>query len=461
MCYSTIPYIILIVITVSNATKLSKLEANGNDPELLAMRLLQSEKEMANIKKETINYQNMLQQSHTQLATVERKYTKAKRLVRDYQQREVDMVHQEEVYLQLLQEKDTEYNALVKRLKDRVISLEQKLHDTQRRAGLPVELPYDNASLRLTPQLGRRQPPKPLFQKLDSGLSDTEISDLSPDGEGDGDDDDADGKTATVERKLPAKDELDAVVPPHDLLDNSANRSKGDLVARSLMGAKRQVPSNIKSKSKGNSVSNSSSDCGLNDSDDGDEEAEEEEEEEEAVSESTVSTSTATDTAAAATSVGAHRHNGHGAMHADTSMVSAASSPPLYAQVQKDRSSIAGGGGGGGAGIGGVGAEISAPSVSGGVHHFMSHSTIPNIYKKSVGLHDGSAADARSPYDSILDGGDEVEKSEQWMYPSRARRQAATGGGGAVKPVPIPTVGGGGSSSFTDQLNQVLSEREK
>lgn len=73
-------------------------------------------------------------------------------------------IQQEEFYLQLLQEKDNEYNALVKKLKDRVIHLEQELQETQRKTGLPIYLPYDSASLRLTPQMTRKQPPK-RFQK--------------------------------------------------------------------------------------------------------------------------------------------------------------------------------------------------------------------------------------------------------------------------------------------------------
>lgn len=158
-------------------------------------------------------------------------------------------IQQEEFYLQLLQEKDNEYNALVKKLKDRVIHLEQELQETQRKAGLPVYLPYDSASLRLTPQMSRKQPPK-RFQKLETGLSDTEISDFSPDG----DDDD---KTATVERKVPLKDELDAAVPQHELLDTAVNKSKSDLVSRG--GLSKRLPSVGKK-----SLSNSSSDCALN-----------------------------------------------------------------------------------------------------------------------------------------------------------------------------------------------------
>lgn len=158
-------------------------------------------------------------------------------------------IQQEEFYLQLLQEKDNEYNALVKKLKDRVIHLEQELQDTQRKAGLPIYLPYDSASLRLTPQMTRKQPPK-RFQKLETGLSDTEISDFSPDGE--------DDKTATVERKVPLKDELDAAVPQHELLDTAVNKSKSDLVSRG--GLAKRLPSGKKS------LSNSSSDCALNES---------------------------------------------------------------------------------------------------------------------------------------------------------------------------------------------------
>lgn len=45
---------------------------------------------------------------------------KLKKILKEFQQREADLLHREEYYLQVLQEKDTEYNALVKALKDRV-----------------------------------------------------------------------------------------------------------------------------------------------------------------------------------------------------------------------------------------------------------------------------------------------------------------------------------------------------
>lgn len=51
---------------------------------------------------------------------MEKKYNRIKKLIKEFQQREMDFLHREEFYQQLLQEKDIEYNALVKALKDRV-----------------------------------------------------------------------------------------------------------------------------------------------------------------------------------------------------------------------------------------------------------------------------------------------------------------------------------------------------
>lgn len=234
------------------------MEQNGVDPEnseklkQTHQKLKEAENKLNVSRKEVVTYQNMLEQSQGQYVVLEKKYSKAKRLVREFQQRELDMIHREEFYQQLLQEKDTEYNALVKNLKDRIIALEQDLLETQRKAGVPIGLPYDSiTSKQLTPQLMRRQPPKPLFQAIEAELSDTEISDTSPE--------DAD-KTATVERKLPIKEEFDKAVPPHELLDISASKSKAELANRGAL-ANRQLPSGKKG-----SLSNSSSDYGLDES---------------------------------------------------------------------------------------------------------------------------------------------------------------------------------------------------
>nr|CAD7426921.1 unnamed protein product [Timema monikensis] len=232
--------------------RLLEIEQNGADKEEMveklrqaSMKLREAERNMHATKKDVSSYQDMLEQSQGQYIALEKKYGKAKKLLREFQQREQDLLHREEFHLQLLQEKDTEYNALVKTLKDRVIQLEQELLETQRKAGLPAVLPYDSTSLRqLTPQLSRRHqalPAKPLLQQLETELSDTEISDISPE---DGD------KTATVERKMPVKEELDRAVPPHELLDVSASKAKAELATRGGL-AGRHLPSGKKTAGSG------------------------------------------------------------------------------------------------------------------------------------------------------------------------------------------------------------------
>lgn len=126
-----------------------KLESTGSEAELLTERLRQTERELGNIKKEATNYQSMLQQSQLQYVTLDKKYGKAKKIIREFKQREMELIHREEFYMQCLQEKDSEYNALVKKLKDRVINLEQELEITQKQAGMPVCLPYDSTSLKV------------------------------------------------------------------------------------------------------------------------------------------------------------------------------------------------------------------------------------------------------------------------------------------------------------------------
>uniref|UniRef100_A0A182MGH0 Neurabin-1 n=1 Tax=Anopheles culicifacies TaxID=139723 RepID=A0A182MGH0_9DIPT len=358
--------------------QLIKYQQTCNEAELLNERVKQTERELANIKKEANNYQNMLQQSQAQYLVLEKKYSRVKKILRDYQHRERDMIQFQEYYLQHLQEKDTEYNALVKKLKDRVISLEQELQETQRKAGFPVILPYDSASLKLTPQMSRRQPPKPVFQKLETDLSDTEFSDLSPDGEGE------DGKTATVERKVPPSakdDDLDVAVPQHELLDNSLNKGKSDLVARGGL-AKRNLPGK-------RSHSNSGSDCALDESD-----------EEGHVMRSATGTE------------GSHEYSG---LYSTPQIVNRKvatlkgedSGPPVYAQVNKDRS-----------------------SAGGGHTDQQQHTTIPNIYRAAVGSDNGKLNSSygsdlnASSYDSDLGSSTDKLKdsglsSDSWMYPSR------------------------------------------
>ncbi|KAI5694573.1 hypothetical protein M8J75_001359 [Diaphorina citri] len=267
--------------------RLEELEESGANKEEYAEKLRQSglklrevERSLFAARKEAASYQEMLEQSQGQYTLLEKKYTKAKRLIREFHQRELDLISREEFYQQLLQEKDMEYNSLVKALKDRVIQIEQELVETQKRAGLPVRLPFDPTSLKLatppTTNLANRPtapPVRPLLETLGAELSDADESfeesllhhhrmDNAQ-------------KSATVERKMPnrepekASEELDSAVPQHELLDSSLSRGKADLAARG-----RHLPSSVTKKTSG-SISNSSSGYSLNDSFDTSDEGEE------------------------------------------------------------------------------------------------------------------------------------------------------------------------------------------
>ncbi|KAL6424410.1 hypothetical protein ACFW04_009884 [Cataglyphis niger] len=241
--------------------KLVELENSGAGSEEYAaklresgLRLHESERALSTARQDLSTAREMLSQATAQNAALQQKYARARRAARELR---TDIAARDEFYQQLLQEKDTEYNALVKSLKDRVITLEVELTETQRRFGLPVRLPYDNTTARIvTPQLSRRQLPPPP-SSTSCQLSDTETSDLSSPDDGD--------KTATVERKLPlpipVKEELDRAVPAHRLLDNSAGKSKAELASRGGL-ANRQLPK------RSGGLSNSSSDYGLDESGD-------------------------------------------------------------------------------------------------------------------------------------------------------------------------------------------------
>lgn len=277
-------------------------------------------------------------------------------------------------------------------MKDRVINLEQELQETQRKAGLPIILPYDSASLKLTPQMSRKQPPTTdfLIKKYDAEISDTEISDLSPDCE--------DGKTATVERKIPLKDELDTAIPQHELLDNSVNKSKSNLAARSKVN--RQLPTEKKK-----SHSNSGSDCALDESDD-------DHTDESSLNNGLYSTP-----------------NNVIKQKKKSNLIMSQDSPPLYAQVHKERND----------------------------HNqtVISHSTIPNMYRNQadvttkINVNSSCGSDLNTSYDSDLGSStdkldDSAINSDNWMYPSRRPK--------GLKGITPP--------SLAEQLKDRLAERE-
>lgn len=81
------------------------------------IRLHETERTLSAAKKDLSVAQEMLQQAASQSTNLQQKYIRARKTARELR---TDITARDEFYQQLLQEKDTEYNALVKSLKDRV-----------------------------------------------------------------------------------------------------------------------------------------------------------------------------------------------------------------------------------------------------------------------------------------------------------------------------------------------------
>lgn len=83
------------------------------------LKLYESERILSATRQDLTTAREMLAQASTQNSALQQKYARAKRAAKELR---TDIAARDEFYQQLLQEKDTEYNALVKNLKDRVKS---------------------------------------------------------------------------------------------------------------------------------------------------------------------------------------------------------------------------------------------------------------------------------------------------------------------------------------------------
>ncbi|XP_014681128.1 PREDICTED: neurabin-2-like [Priapulus caudatus] len=150
--------------------------------DMLTQRLRESERLLDDTQKEVANYQDMLEESQGQYILLEKKYLKAKKLIKEFQQRENDFMRRDEYHQQVAQEKELEFNSIVKHLKDRVIELEQELRSLHREAGLPGAAPASTA--KPLPSLSASASQQPTVPQQPVGtmirvadMSDVDISD--------------------------------------------------------------------------------------------------------------------------------------------------------------------------------------------------------------------------------------------------------------------------------------------
>ncbi|XP_076316503.1 uncharacterized protein LOC143228922 isoform X3 [Tachypleus tridentatus] len=214
--------------------------------EMATNRYQHAEQALQVTQRDLANYRQLVDDFQRQSSALERKYIKAKKLIHEFQKREQDFLQREEYYIQQHEEKDQEYNSLLKILKDRVILLEQNLMETQHVAGLPVSLPYDDTIKMSTPHINKKYrllADNRKVRKLEVDVSDCESSDsdlnkyeISPSEE-----DSNSMKVATMERRL-CPEEAFKAMPQTELLDSSLAKAKAELASKGSL-ANRQPPS--------------------------------------------------------------------------------------------------------------------------------------------------------------------------------------------------------------------------
>ncbi|EEC11464.1 hypothetical protein IscW_ISCW009137 [Ixodes scapularis] len=201
-------------------------------------RLQDAEATAAALREEAAQQHEAALELQDRLCALEAKYGRAKRLLRELQQRGQEAAQREEFHLHQLQEKDHEYNALVKALKDRVSAAPGRVTfavTVEWRAYTFVSLPYDNTMKLLTPQMKKRRPPPPAVPLSELDSDDCLRCELSPDEVS------SDHRRSTVERRG-AGDAFDRAVPHTEFLDSTAAKAKAELAAKGSL-ANRQPPS--------------------------------------------------------------------------------------------------------------------------------------------------------------------------------------------------------------------------
>ncbi|XP_076456552.1 uncharacterized protein LOC143290857 [Babylonia areolata] len=239
-----------IIVLETAETQKKQMEKKYEDT---VHRLRDVEKQLDSSRKENSQYQDMLEGSQGQyillekkmkvdFGALEKKYHKAKKLIKEYQQREKDFIQERESLLEQQSEKDQQYNDLVKNLKDRVFHLESELTEARKAAGLPPEPPQPMEDIKLpevkaTPQPVQavlngddEDPLSPLSQDLLDTSTGSEASDsfLSP---ADGEENGA-GQMAEEEDSVGREASDFASLPDTPLLDTSVHRARAQLASK-------------------------------------------------------------------------------------------------------------------------------------------------------------------------------------------------------------------------------------
>lgn len=125
---------------------------------------------MGDIRETASRYQALLTDSQAQCEELERKYGEAKRLLRDYQEREKDLLEREAEHLEQLRAKDSHYAAVISGMRSQVGALEAQLSQQQAKRTSLVEAQLSELQAQLAREVERKRSNAEQMSRAASGL---------------------------------------------------------------------------------------------------------------------------------------------------------------------------------------------------------------------------------------------------------------------------------------------------
>ncbi|XP_041119830.1 neurabin-1-like [Polyodon spathula] len=161
-----------------------------------------------------------LKETQSQYDALDKRYNKAKKLLKEYQQKEIDFVKKEEDQKRALDEKDRVYREQLQKLQDKIAELEARAHCGEQKALVPSKADLVEQHQQENPRLGSTGQLEGVW----------------------GVEEDAKGTVEKAQSHDTLLSDLDDLVPETIRLDTSANKAKAQLSLK----AKRQPPSRNK-----------------------------------------------------------------------------------------------------------------------------------------------------------------------------------------------------------------------
>uniref|UniRef100_A0A915JCK8 PDZ domain-containing protein n=1 Tax=Romanomermis culicivorax TaxID=13658 RepID=A0A915JCK8_ROMCU len=105
------------------------LDVSDDEEKLISKRIDFLEITLNDVKRDAEKYQQLLVDSQCHYFDLQKQYDSAKKRIKDFENREKNMIEREEACLKELREKDSQYTLLVQQLYDRVAILERQLNE--------------------------------------------------------------------------------------------------------------------------------------------------------------------------------------------------------------------------------------------------------------------------------------------------------------------------------------------